>query len=81
MLPIPEHVWARLKLRMTERRAGNVTLWLDDEGRIISADVDQIPGAADEARSRVLLRQIIAEVLAEDAHPKRRRYPDRVSAG
>jgi hypothetical protein len=71
MLPIPEHIWSRLKLRLDERKAGSVTLWLDDEGRIISADFDREP--ADEARDRALLRRCILEVLAEADTGKRRR--------
>jgi hypothetical protein len=81
MLPIPEHIWTRLKLRLSEPRAGSVTLWLDDTGKIISADMDQVPGSADQAHSRMLLRQIITEVLAEQDQPHRRRYPARASAG
>ena len=65
MLPIPEHIWSRLKLRLEEARPGSVTLWLGDDGQIISADFDQSPGSADEARDRVILRRIVLEILAE----------------
>lgn len=71
MLPIPEHIWTRLKLRLEERRAGSVTLWLDDDGRIISADFDR--DLIDESRDRALLRRCILEVLAESETTKRRR--------
>ena len=73
MLPIPEHIWSRLKLRMDEPRAGSVTLWLDDDGRIVSADFDR--EQVEEARDRALLRRCILEVLAESEAPgKRRRF-------
>ena len=74
MLPIPEHIWTRLKLRLEEARPGSVTLWLGDDGQIISADFDQTPSSGEEARDRVILRRIVLEILAErDAVLNRRR--------
>lgn len=70
MLPIPEHIWQRLKLRLEECRAGSVRLWLDDGGQIISADFD--PESQDDARDRALLRRCILEVLAESDTKRRR---------
>jgi hypothetical protein len=58
VLPIPERIWSRLKLRLSEARAGSVTLWLDDDGQIISADFDHIPKSAEVARVLMIFRAL-----------------------